>query len=305
MNKMSMDELRVLQNYPLELKIEKSKLRIREWYEHFNGEVYVSFSGGKDSTVLLHLVRSMYPDVEAVFCNTRVEYPEVVSHVRSYENVTFLKPVKPFHKVIKEHGYPVISKNIADNVGIVQRNGWDCKIAERFKPNNGKNRYDYSKFAYLIDAPFKVSSRCCHYLKKLPVRHYEKETGKHPILGNMAIESQSRVQIYLKNGCNAFNLKRPVSTPLGFWTEQDVLEYIKKYNLEIPSVYGDIRKDENGKYYTTGLNRTGCMYCLFGIHYDKYPTRFDILKENYPKIYDYAINKLEIGKVLDYINIKY
>ena len=56
-----------MQSLPLEAKIVKSQLRIREWYEYWNGEVYVSFSGGKDSTVLLHLVRELYPDVPLCF----------------------------------------------------------------------------------------------------------------------------------------------------------------------------------------------------------------------------------------------
>ena len=89
---MNLNELRLLQNYPLELKIEKTKLRIKEWYEYYNGEVYVSFSGGKDSTVLLDIVRSVYPEVEAVFSDTGLEFPEIREFVKSKENVTIIKP---------------------------------------------------------------------------------------------------------------------------------------------------------------------------------------------------------------------
>ena len=99
---MNMNELKLMQNYPLDIKIEKTKLRIREWYEYYNSEVYISFSGGKDSTVLLDIVRSIYPDVEAVFSNTGLEFPEVVNFVKTIDNVTTIRPEMSFRKVINE-----------------------------------------------------------------------------------------------------------------------------------------------------------------------------------------------------------
>ena len=93
---MKLEELKLMQNYPLWMKVEKTKQRIREWYEYYNGEVYVSFSGGKDSTVLLHIVRSVYPDVEAVFSDTGLEYPEIKEFVKSFDNVTIVRPEMSF-----------------------------------------------------------------------------------------------------------------------------------------------------------------------------------------------------------------
>ncbi len=108
--------LKQRQSLPLHLKIEMSKRRIREFYEHFDGKVFVSFSGGKDSTVLLHLVRSVFPDVEAVFVDTGLEYPEIKQFVKSCENVTIIRPELQFNKVIENYGYPVISKEVVDTI---------------------------------------------------------------------------------------------------------------------------------------------------------------------------------------------
>ena len=114
--KTEMYELQQMQSLPLELKIIKTQQRIREWYEHYDGEVYVSFSGGKDSTVLLHLVRELYPDVEAVFVDTGLEYPEIKKFVKTIDNVTTVRPEMKFHEVIEKYGYPVISKNQAQYI---------------------------------------------------------------------------------------------------------------------------------------------------------------------------------------------
>ena len=94
-------ELKLLQNYPLDLKVEKTKLRIREWVDYYGEDgVYISFSGGKDSTVLLHIVRSIYPNIEAVFSNTGLEFPEIVQFVKTFDNVTIIKPNITFKQVI-------------------------------------------------------------------------------------------------------------------------------------------------------------------------------------------------------------
>ena len=121
----------------------------------------------------------------------------------------------------------------------------------------------------------------------------------------MAAESNLRKQEYLKHGCNAFDTKRPSSTPMGFWTELDVLQYIKEKNIPYCSVYGEILQDKKGKWYTTGVNRTGCMFCMFGIQCEKSPNKFEKMKKSHPIQYDYCINKLGCGKVLDFIGVKY
>ena len=302
------EELKILQNYPLGLKIEKSKLRIREFVDQLGEEnVYISFSGGKDSTVLLDLVRSIYPNIEAVFSDTGLEFPEIKDFVKTKENVTIIKPNMTFKQVITKKGYPIISKSVASCVRLARKNIADGKDTLRVRQIRGLekgSKFNKGKWVFLLDAPFKISDECCNELKKKPIHEYEKKTGKKPIIGTMAHESMVREAVYLKNGCNSFTEGKEKCTPLGFWTEQDILQYIKEKDLKICSVYGEILKDDD-KYYTTGYHRTGCVFCMFGCHMEKEPNRFQMLKQTHPKLHDYCINKLGLKEVLEYINVKY
>ena len=301
---MTKDELILLQNLPLDIKIAKSKLRIEEWISWYGyDKVYISFSGGKDSTVLMHLVRQVNPSIPAVFVDTGLEYPEVKDFVKKQENVITLRPDMSFKQVIETYGYPMVSKEQANYLDDI-RTGTDYMRTRRLE-GDSKGRFKLSKkWHYLIEAPFKVSHRCCNIMKKKPIKKYEKETGKVPFIGTMASESQLRQQSYLKNGCNAFESKRPISTPIGFWTEQDVLAYIKLYNLEIASVYGEI-VTENGKLKTTKCDRTGCVFCGFGVHLEKEPNRYQRLEQTHPQLHRYCMDKLGFKGVCQYMNIPY
>lgn len=304
--------LKLRQAMPLKDKIRFTERRIHEWVEHFgvNG-CYVSFSGGKDSTVLLHIVRGLYPDIEAVFVDTGLEYPEIRKFVKTFDNVTILRPEMRFDKVLEKYGYPIISKEVSEAVYNAKLHLLDGKkYKTHYEKLNGLGKYSKEKEQYackqwkfLLDAPFKISNKCCNVMKKKPAHDYHKKTGKVPFIATMADESRLREQKYLQNGCNGFNLKIPTSTPIAFWTEQDVLEYIDTYKIPIASVYGDVIKTD--KYYTTGCQRTGCMFCGFGCHLEKYPNRFQRLAETHPKQYDYIINTLGMGEVLDYIGVEY
>ena len=287
-------------NMSLDDKIKRTKQLIMEWYNQFDGKVYVSFSGGKDSTALLHIARHTLgcSDIIGVFDDTGLEYPEIRDFVKKQENIIWIKPKKTFLQVINEYGYPIISKeqsryiwdirnSASDRIKNIRLNGsikGGFKIAEKWKP--------------LIDADFKISNRCCDVMKKAPFKKFERETGLKPIVGTMADESKLRYEMYMRGDCNAYTAKHPVSKPFSFWTEQDVLKYLKLNNIEIASIYGDI-VEENGVLYTTGCKRTGCMFCMYGIHLEKRPNRFDRMKVTHPKLYDYIMNKLNGAHVIN------
>jgi hypothetical protein len=113
--------LKELQALPLYRKIGITTARIIEWYQHWNGNVYVSFSGGKDSTVLLHIARQLFPDIPAVFSNTGLEYPELQKFVKSFDNVTTVYPSMRFSDVIGTYGYPLISKEVSEAIYYARR----------------------------------------------------------------------------------------------------------------------------------------------------------------------------------------
>lgn len=306
------NDLKQLQALPLDIKVEMSKTRIRQWVDEFGTDgVYISFSGGKDSTVLLHIVRSIYPDIPAVFVDTGLEYPEIRQFVRSFDNVTWLRPKMNFKQVIETYGYPFISKEVSHKIACVVKNP-NSKYKKYFDVSY-QSFFNCSRWSFLIDAPFKVENKCCDVMKKAPIYSYEKETGRKSMTATIASESKVRTQKWLQNGCNGFDLKRPMSNPMSFWTEQDILKYIKINNIPIASVYGDIVPvDDQISIFepdlkTTGCNRTGCMFCGFGCHLEESPNRFEKMKVTHPKQYEYIMrdwNKGGLGykKVIDWIN---
>lgn len=302
-----------MQSLPLSAKIAMSKRRIREWYDYWEGEVYVSFSGGKDSTVLKHLVETtpgVY-DVPVVFVDTGLEYPEVRKFATERADVV-VRPEMRFDEVIKTYGYPVASKEVSQKIFEFR----NYNLSEQYRNElltgaNGRARRKIpEKWKTLIDAPFDVSHKCCDVMKKRPAKQYERESGRKAIIGTMASEGAFRRQQWMRHGCNTYDGgKRPTSKPLSFWTEQDVLEYLRIYNLEYASVYGEIIETENGLQ-TTGCERTGCMFCMYGCTYDSTPNRFQRMKQTHPRQYDYCMRPVKekglgLREVLEYIGVPY
>lgn len=333
-------DLDQMQSLPLEAKIKMTERRIQEWYEYFSGDIYVSFSGGKDSTVLLDIVRNLYPDVEAVFVDTGLEYPEIREFVKKFENVTWLKPKITFKQVIEKCGYPFISKEVSECVYQAKKNAKTGKYSYRIARLNGElkdkegnySQFNIPKYKFLLDCPVEIGQGCCEVMKKSPTREFGKKTGKKPMTAQMADESKLRLQQWIKSGCNAFDNKKQISNPMSFWTEQDVLSYIKNKRMEISSVYGRVcYVDSDGYEYedttvenminmlgkeiansfvnsnlklkTTGCTRTGCMFCGYGCHLEKEGEgRFELMRKTHPKQYDYIMKPKDQGG-LDYKNI--
>ena len=250
----------------------------------------------------MHLVRQLYPEVEAVFVNTGLEYPEIQSFVKTFKNITILRPKMRFDEVIKRYGYPLISKSVANTIRLANTsksrmnllNGKDCDGSDR------KSKFSKEKWKPLLNLDFKISEQCCDIMKKSPMYSFTKETKKVPIIATTTEESMLREKNWLKSGCNAFNDKHAKSQPMSFWTEQDILSFIKQNSIKIASVYGEVEYDNgNGeKYYNllcyngcklkcSGCQRTGCIFCGFGI--TKNNERFLRLKTTHPKQYAYCM----------------
>ncbi|MBQ7487623.1 MAG: phosphoadenosine phosphosulfate reductase family protein [Clostridia bacterium] len=296
------EELKMLQELPLGEKVKLSRERIHEWVQYWDGRVYVSFSGGKDSTALLHMVRQLYPDVPAVFSNTGLEFPEVRQFALAQPNVVEIRPETTFVDVVRTEGYPLISKTVAAAVRAARiydptgmRRKYMTEVVQVMR-KNGKtspSMFDRSRWQKLAEeAPFRISDRCCSLMKKQPMKTYEKQTGRHGIVGTMAVEGRLRERAWLVNGCNAYDSRHGVSTPMAFWREQDVLAYLSLMHYDIAPIYGDIERISRPckacRYRTTGADRTGCAFCGFGAHVER-SGRFLRMREQHPQLYLYCI----------------
>lgn len=390
MGKHTMSDLYQMQSLPLSAKISMTARRINEWVNEFGEDgVYLSFSGGKDSTVLGHIIREVcgYKNIPFVFVDVPTQYPELKEFAKTFDNLVILKPKISFAKVCEKYGFPMISKEVSNcvsgarkyvkyldsqksnNTILTDRQTdrqtipYACYMADllgidrrinkqneqykslqmgvipsgseyRLRRLNGEltdskgnySQFNQEKYKFFLEAPFEISDLCCDIMKKKPAHDYEKETGRKPIIATMASESVMRTQKWLQDGCNAFNVTRPHSNPMSFWTEQDVLLYIKENNLPICSVYGDVVTDyeamgqcENQMSFadfgifdkerpllkTTGCQRTGCVLCGFGCHLEK-ESRFLRLKETHPKfhnlLYILKNNGVTYAEAIDWVN---
>lgn len=290
-------QLRQRQSLSMDQKVIFTKQRFREYYDYFDGEVYICFSGGLDSHVLAEIGRSMYPDIELVLIP--IECPENIKLARTYTNVTFVSPKKSPLKVVNENGYPVVSKKVSKMIRQLQN--------PSSKNENTRNLYltGYTKdgrylphwklpkkWQYLIDVDFRISEQCCDIMKKEPLKRFEKKTGKKPIIGTLAGESNQRERGYLISGCNTFETNI-MSRPMSIWHNSDVKEYLKVNEIKYSEVYD------------MGYNSTGCMWCMFGAHLEKEPNRFQLLAKTHPKLCDYYMNKLCIKDKLECLNIEH
>lgn len=304
---MTLEELKELQSLPLPFKVEITKQRIADFYDRLDGKVYVAFSGGKDSSALLHLVRSIYPDTPAVYGNTGIDLPSVRKLVSATDNVKVLPPLKTFGRVLKEDGLVFPSKMVAKiikdarggaNYALQYLNG--CH--KDGTPSDYK-KANYAHWKWLLDVDVPISHLCCYYLKEGPMLKFEKESGLRPYVGIRATESTRRRDAWLKTGCNSFEQGKEKSKPLSFWTEQDILEYLVQERIPIASAYGSIVRGIDGKLRTTGEARTGCMFCPIPLaHKDN---RLPAVKQVAPKMYDTFMNKMGLGEMFKKLGMDY
>lgn len=255
--------------------------RIEELYYESEGKCYVSFSGGKDSTVLLALIKlceDIYtiPEggIPAVFCSTGVELGETVRFVRWvkdtgwYSNVQIIRPQKSFDWVIKNKGKPMKSKMKSEYLARWHKGNRSRSVVMNLiegKTNQGKRAQKLhiaDKDVHLLsdDFPIRISNLCCNELKKKPFAKYAKEHGvKGYITGVRADEGGARqlsaqCRANENNGriCTAFHGGVTLKMPLIDWTDEILEEFIRKYNVPLSEAYT--------KY---GFHRTGCMACPF------------------------------------------
>lgn len=350
----SPERAKALLALPLEDKVLTSWEKIDQWYTAWGGKCYVSFSGGKDSTVLAYLVaryltsyRTPLWPLNLVFVNTGLEYPEIQHFVNDYAawlreefphievNLARLRPKMNIRQVVAKYGYSIVSKDVANCVWLARRSGNGTRMArlrgELLDKGGNPSAHNCENWAFLLDAPFLVSSECCRIMKKNTAHKYDVETKEKPIVATMADEGRRRFLTWTATGCNAFEGKRPMGKPMSFWTEQDVLRFIVERQLPYASVYGDIVASDGENDYDvplvdcplhcTGCQRTGCMFCGFGAHLEKGENRFQRMKRTHPRHYDFCIGGgafdstdglwkptakgLGYARVLDYIGVAY
>lgn len=279
---MTIEELHNRQQWTLAQKIDHSLGVIDQFIARMDGKVYLSFSGGKDSTVLLHLCEILKPDIKCVFVNTGCESVDVVRFVekmKAAHNIEVIRPKLTPRQVWAKYGFPLVSKDQAFKIDLVRKNP-NSASAQKFMRDS--NKFTISKcFRYLCDTEkckYHTSAVCCNKLKKDPCKRYEHESGLRPIVATMASESMLRETDYLRVGqCNKFDQGHEKSKPLSIWMEEDIWQFIRENNIEIAEIYAK------------GVDRTGCVGCGFGAQM-KDDRRLETFYRLYPKYYNMVLN---------------
>ena len=325
----------VKQKQPYEFKIKYAELRIREFIRECDRRglnTHVSV-GGLDSITLFLFIKSLGINIPGI--SVSVLEDKTVQAVHKKLGLERLKPYKSKVEVIKEFGFPVLSKEIASKIELLQNPSEDnktvrhaiitgetgayggyrtetrMKLAQRWLNLFGGYENENEGVNYRI-APFKVSSKCCYYLKEKPADDWAKKYNSVPFLGLMASEGGRRQKSLMLNGCNYFGKSTIRSAPFAIFNRSDLLRLAVEIGVPVPKIYGQIRQKEDGTYFTTKAQRTGCSMCGFGIQLEKRPHRFDYLRQTNPKEWEFWMYRCCIdnngkaygwGRVLDYIGI--
>ena len=301
--KYTAQQLQELQALPLDRKVELAKQYIREWVEHWGEDkVYISFSGGKDSTVLLDLCRSCYPNLVGVYSDTGLEFPEIKEFVATFDNIVTVTPKLHYREMLQKCGYPVVSKEQAEWIHRIRSGASSTAIQKYFYVQNldgTTTKFKLSeRWKYLLNAPFNIGNGCCTEMKKKPIAEYERQTGRVSIVGTTAGESALRMQRWMQFGFCSYDTKKPQCTPMSIWSEEDVWQYIHEHELPYCKIYD------------MGYTRTGCVFCMFGAHLDPIPNRFQRLQLTHPALWRYCMKPYDDGglglrEVLEFMGIPY
>lgn len=304
----------------------------------YGANVHVSVGGLDSITLLLFLRKYIDPDIKSVSASV-LEYKSVQDVHKQIGIDVYLKPIKSKTEILREFGFPVISKEKAHKISILQEPNAEKQTfihAIMTGDMGEQGHYEHSDKIKLPDkwlrlfagyyndhrpdldckiAPFKVSSDCCYWMKELPADLWAEENNSFPYLGLMASEHGQREMGLIKNGCNYFGKSTVRSCPFARFSRQDLLQLALDLNVPVPTIYGTIERKADGTLYTTRAQRTGCAMCGFGIHLEKRPHRFDRLREENEKEWDFWMNrcvtdeetgeKYGWGRVLDYIGIEW
>ncbi|WP_138481667.1 phosphoadenosine phosphosulfate reductase domain-containing protein [Dyadobacter bucti] len=346
--KVSRKELNERKALPLWDKVQWAIERYIDYVEIFGQRgVYKAFSGGKDSQVMKHIIDDLHdgrmgeflrmeyrllyrtliegkPSPPDVHCKTGIEFPEIDEHVKTFDGVIILKPKMGFTRVIKEVGAAIGSKKIAMMIrrakGYLSNPNPKNEATLRLYTTGIKRDGTVSKASKIpdrwlkvLDAPFLVSDKCCDIFKKEPFRRYEKETGRVPIVGTLAEESDQRTVSYMKTGCITWDRGKESCRPLSIWTEKDIWDYADLHLIRFCSVYYDRTvevKQLDGSLAMRNLpaeRQTGCTICLFGLHLEPKgkPNRIQRLAVSHPIFYNVMVNKCGIGEMLEWMEITY
>lgn len=310
------------QSLPYEQKVLHAAKRAREFYDTVDN-VHVSV-GGLDSITLLLFLRSIHIDCPAISVSCLED--KSIQAIHQQLGVIPLKPIKSKVEVIREFGYPILSKETANKIHLLQnptpqnttvrhaiitgetgeyggnRKNTRMKMSQKWLEKFGGADPEGAALGYKA-APFLVSDKCCYYLKEKPCDLYAKENNSSPYLGLMASEHGRREKVLMTTGCNYYGKSHKRSAPFAIFSRDDLLHLAQDLNVPVPEIYGEIKADSNGMRYTTGAQRTGCSMCGFGIHLEKRPHRFDKLRERNEKEWRFWMYDMGWGAVLTYCGI--
>ncbi|MBM6828493.1 hypothetical protein H9X85_02445 [Anaerotignum lactatifermentans] len=331
--KRKMADFNVKMNMDFDFKVKYAEIRAWEFYNEcaargLNCHVSV---GGLDSITLFLFLQNIGIYVPGI----SVSYLEDSSIQAVHKNLgierlqsTKKKDGTRWTKVdiIKEFGFPVISKETASKIELLQNpseknktvrhaimtgetgeyGGFQknsrMKLSQKWLEKFGGYENDTEGVAYGMP-DFKVSSKCCYYLKEKPCEDWAKEHNSVPYLGLMASEGGRRAKSLKINGCNYFGKSTIRSAPFAIFNRQDLLQIALDLDVPVPEIYGKIERKPDGTLYTTKAQRTGCSMCGFGIHMEKRPHRFDLLRERNEKEWNFWMYDMGWGHVLDYIGV--